>query len=224
MPDDNLASLWGGCLTRRWLIVIGVVVIAALLAFPLRAVVHQLIVVPLSYLLWLLGLLYLSLSQALWWVGVTLLVLFLLGKSLLIEIKSPRQPVTINRIERGKVESLAVAMQKSGRGIYFKWLVANRLGKLAHQILQQRENGKERSVFAPLVGEGWEPNTGLQQYLEKGLHGSFAEFPNSGYRYFIRPPKTSLDHDVNEVIEFLESQVQGVNSPQRLSRKQSGQV
>lgn len=201
-------------MTRRWLLVIGVVLIAALLAFPLRGVVHQLIVVPLSYLLWLLGLLYLALPQALWWVGVTLLVLFLLAKSLLIEIKPPRQPVIINRIDRGKVESFALAMQKSERGIYFKWLVANRLGKLAHQILQQRENGKERSVFAPLVGDGWDPATGLRHYLEKGLHGSFADFPNSGYRFFYRPPKTSLDYDVNEVIEFLESQVQGVNPSQ----------
>jgi hypothetical protein len=207
MPDDNPASLRGGCLTRRWLIVIGVVLIAALLAFPLRGVVHQLIVVPLSYLLWLLGLIYLALPQALWWVGVTLLVLFLLGKSLLIEIKTPRQPVPISRMDRGKVESLAVAMQKTKRGIYFKWLVANRLGKLAYQLLQQRENGKERSVFAPLVGEGWEPETGIRQYLEKGLHGSFADFPNSGYKYFVRPPKTSLDQDVSEVIEFLESNV-----------------
>jgi hypothetical protein len=47
-------------MTRRWLAGIGVVVIAALLAFPLRGVVHEVIVVPLSYVLWLLGLLYCS--------------------------------------------------------------------------------------------------------------------------------------------------------------------
>ena len=202
-------------MTRRWLVIVGVVVIAALLAFPLRGVVHQVIVVPVSYSLWLLGLLYLALPQQLWWIAVTLLVLFLLGKSLLIEIKTPRRPIPVSRIDRGKVESLAVAMQKSDRGIYFKWLVANRLGKLAYQILQQRENGKKRSVLAPLVGQGWEPEIGLRQYLEKGLHGSFADFPNSGYRFFVRPPKTSLDHDVREAIEFLESQVEGKNLPQR---------
>ena len=208
MSDDHIAVLWGGCVTRRWLLVMGVVMIAALLAFPLRGIVHQLIVVPLAYLLWLLGLLYLSLPQAVWWVAVTLLVLVLLGKSLLIEIKPPKRLVPIYTINRGKVESLAVAMQKSKRGIYFKWLVANRLGKLAHQILVLREHGKERSVFAPLMGEGWEPETGLRQYLEKGLHGSFADFPNTGIRYFSRPQKTSLDYNVTEVIEFLESQVE----------------
>ena len=208
MSDDHIAVLWGGCVTRRWLLVMGVVLIAALLAFPLRGIVHQLIVVPLAYLLWLLGLLYLSLPQAVWWVAVTLLVLVLLGKSLLIEIKLPKRLVPIYTFNRGKVESLAVAMQKSKRGIYFKWLVANRLGKLAHQILVLREHGRERSVFAPLMGEGWEPETGLRQYLEKGLHGSFADFPNTGIGYFSRPQKTSLDYNVTEVIEFLESQVE----------------
>ena len=202
-------------MTRRWLVVIGVGIIAALLAFPLRGVVHQLIVVPLSYLLWLLGLLYLAMPQQWWWVVVTLLVLFVLGKSLLIEIKTPKQHVPVSHVDRGKVESLALSMRKADRGIYSKWLVANRLGKLAHQILQQREIGTERSVFAPLVGQGWEPTTELQQYLEKGLHGSFTEFPNSRYIFSRRPQKTSLDHDVGDAIEFLESQVEGKNWLQR---------
>ena len=202
-------------MTRRWLVIVGVVVVAALLAFPLRGIVHHVIVVPLSYLLWLLGLLYLALPQELWWVAVTFLVFFVLSKSLLVEIKSPKRPVPVARIDRGKVEGLAAAMRKSDRGIYSKWLVANRLGKLAHQILQQRENGKERSVFAPLVGQGWETSLELQQYLEKGLHGSFTEFTNSRFRLFSPPPKTPLDHDVSEAIEFLESQVQGNNWLQR---------
>jgi len=198
----------------RWLAVIGVILIAALLAFPLRGVVHVLIVVPLAYLLWLLGLLYLSLPQEFWWIGIILLVLLILGKSLLSGIRPIRNIIPAAKRERGSVESLAASMQKSQRGIYFKWLVANRLGKLAYQILQQRENGKPRSVFAPLVGEGWESPIEIQQYLEKGLHGSFADFPNTG-RYFSPPAKSSLDHDVGEVIEFLESKVEGVNSPQR---------
>ena len=199
-------------MTRRWLVVIGVGIIAALLAFPLRGVVHQLIVVPLSYLLWLLGLLYRALPQQWWWLVVTLLVLFVLGKSLLIESKTTRKQVPVSQVDRGRVESLALSMQKADRGIYSKWLVANRLGKLAHQILQQRESGTERSLFAPLVGQGWKPTTELQQYLEKGLHGSFTEFPNRRYGLSGRPQKTALDHDVEDAIEFLESQVEGKTS------------
>ena len=194
-------------LARR-LAVVGVVVIAALLAFPLRGIVNELIVVPISYILWLLGLLYLSTHQVIWWIGVLLVVLIILGKSLLTDIKPSRKLVTPIRRARGKVESLAASLQKSNKGIYFKWLVANRLGKLAHDILVQRGNGKPRSVFAPLTGEGWKPTPEMQQYLEKGLHGSFAEFPNTGNRYFVPPSKTSLDHDVADVIEFLESRIE----------------
>jgi len=154
-----------------------------------------------------LGLLYLSLHQAFWWVAVILVVLIILGRSLLPEIKFVKKHIPLTRHERGSVEELAVAMQKSNQGIYFKWLVANRLGRLAYQILLQREHGKPRSVFAPLVGDGWESTNEVQQYLEKGLHGSFAEFPNSHWNYFAPPEKTPLDQNVTEVIEFLETKV-----------------
>ncbi len=200
---------------RRRLAVVGVIVIAALLAFPLRGIVTQLIVVPLAYVLWLLGLLYRSINQVIWWIGSLLIVLIILGKSLIPVTKPSWKTITPSRRERGKVESLAAEMQRSNKGIYFKWLVANRLGRLAYEILQQRENGKPRSVFAPLEGQAWEPTTELQQYLEKGLHGSFADFPNTGSRYFVPPVKTSLDHDVAEAVEFLELQIESNSRPMR---------
>ena len=200
---------------ERWLAAAGVVVIAALLAFPLRGVVNELIVVPVAYIFWLLGLLYLSTHQVIWWIVILLVVLFILGKSLLPELKLPRKAVTSTRQERGRVESLAASLKKSNKGIYFKWLVANRLGKLTHEILLQRGNGRPRSVFAPLTGDGLEPTPEIQQYLEKGLHGSFSEFPNTGNRYFAPPSKTSLDHDVAEVIEFLESSIESKDKPLR---------
>jgi len=193
---------------RRWLAVIGVIVGAGLLMFPLRGVVHQLVVVPLAYLLWALGILYLSLPQVLWWIGVVLIVLFMLGKSLLPDVKFIRKPAPVVRQERGDVESLAAAMQKSNKGIYFKWLVANRLGRLAQQILVQRGHGKPRSPFEPLAGDGWESAPDVQAYLEKGLHGSFAEFPNSHWNTIAPPAKTSLDHNVDQVVEFLESKME----------------
>ena len=189
----------------RRLVILGVLVIGALLAFPLRGLVNQLVVIPLAYIFWLLGLLYLSLHQAFWWVAVILVVLIILGRSLLPEIKFSKKLIPLTKHERGSVEELAVAMQKSNQGIYFKWLVANRLGRLAYQILLQREHGKTRSVFAPLAGEGWESTDEVQQYLEKGLHGSFAEFPTTRWNYFARPEKTPLDQNVAEVIEFLET-------------------
>ena len=198
---------------RRRLAILGVIVIAALLAFLLRDVVNQLILVPIAYLLWLLDLVYLSMNQSVWWIAAVFVVLVIIGQSLLPENEPVRKVISFTRRERGSVENLALAMQKSKKGIYFKWLIANRLGKLAYQILLQREHGKPRSVFAPLTSEGWEATPEVQQYLEKGLHGSFADFPNSNWNYFSPPVKTPLDHEVVEVIEFLEAKTE--NNPPR---------
>ena len=198
---------------RRGLAALGILVIAALLAFPLREAVYQMVVIPLAYLAWLLKLLYLSLSQAIWWIAVIVVVLLAVGRSLLPEIKLQRKSIIYQKAERGSVEALASALGKRSRGIYFKWLVANRLGKLAYQILLQYEHGKPRSVFAPLTTVGWDATPGVQEYLEKGLRGSFAEYPNAGWSTFAPPAKTPLDQDVKEVVEFLEVKLEG-NLPQ----------
>jgi hypothetical protein len=110
------------------------------------------------------------------------------------------------------VEGLAIWLRRAEKGIYFKWLVANRLGKLAYQMLVHRENGRPRSVFAPLLGNDWAPSKELQQYLETGLHGSFADFPSTAGR-FTTPQHTPLDLNVLEAVDFLESQVESERAP-----------
>ena len=56
------------------LALLGMLVIAGLLAFPLRDVVEQLIVLPAAYLIWLLGLLYRAVDQRIWWIARYVLI------------------------------------------------------------------------------------------------------------------------------------------------------
>jgi hypothetical protein len=137
--------------------------------------------------------------------------LFVIGRSLLPELEAGRKSIAYKKVERGSVEALSTALAKRDRGIYFKWLVANRLGKLAYQILTQHEQGQPRSVFAPLTAAGWDAPPEVQEYLEKGLRGSFAEFPSASWKTFAAPVKTPLDQDVRQVIEFLESKTELVH-------------
>jgi len=197
---------------QRWFAMAGVIVIAAVLAFPLRGVVNQLILVPLAYLLWFLKLVYLSMNQVIWWFAAVFVVLLILGQSLLPDLKPVKKMIPFAKHERGNIETLALALDKSKKGIYFKWLIANRLGRLAYEILLQREHGKPRSVFAPLTSEGWEAAPEVQEYLETGLHGSFADFPNTHWNSFVPPEKTALDHDVADVVKFLESKTENRHS------------
>lgn len=197
--------------TQRRLILLGALVIAAILAFPLREAIYRMVVIPAAFVAWNLNLVYHSYSQVIWWLAVVLIVLFMIAFSL-VPRGTPRSRVTEKRKPaQGPVEGLAVSLDKAERGMYFKWVVANRLGKLAYQILLHRESGRPRSVFTPLVGADWQPSKDLQTYLETGLHGSFADFPNVK-RPLSAPPKTPLDLDVAEAVDFLESQVENGRS------------
>jgi hypothetical protein len=200
--------------TKRLLVLFGALIVAGLLAFPLRQMIYQSIVVPAAFIAWSLSLLYRSLPQGIWWTAIVVIVLFMLLFSLIPQPKLRHRSEPKRKPPLGQVEDLAASLGKAERGIYFKWLVANRLGKLAYQMLLHRESGRPRSIFAPLVGAEWTPGEELQTYLETGLHGSFADYPHVN-RPFGTPQKTPLDFDVAEAVEFLESQVENVHSPQR---------
>jgi hypothetical protein len=193
--------------TKRLLVLIGAFIVAGLSAFPLRQMIYESVVVPAAFIAWNLNLLYRSFSQGLWWAAIFIIVLFMLLLSLMPQAEFRHQTEAKRKPPVGQVEDLATSLGKAERGIYFKWLIANRLGKLAYQILLQRESGRPRSVFAPLVGMDWEPRKELQTYLETGLHGSFADYPQ-GKHPFGTPQKTPLDLGIAEAIEFLESQVE----------------
>lgn len=192
---------------RRALIILGIVGVSLLLAFPLRDAVYQMIIVPVAYVFWMLGLAYRSVPQVLWWAGVSVIVIIILLRGLMpLPRVKKRKPVEADAI-MGQVETLSALLTKTERGNYTKWLVANRLGKIAHQTLAQRETGKERFLYDPLSGPDWTPNDDVQSYLVAGLHGSFTDFPQKR-RFFLPPLQTILDHDLKEVVQYLESQVE----------------
>lgn len=192
----------------RWrnLIWIGIFAIALLIAFPLRDAVYEAVIIPAAYVWWMLGLLYRSVDQSIWWFLALFLVLVALSRSLLPLGRFRERMRLKPRPVVGQVEALSVWVKRTERGIYFKWLIANRLGKVAHEVLTMRRGGKTRSFFDPLTGPDWAPEENVQAYLESGLKGSFADYPQ-GRRFFSKPEPTPLDQDMVEVIEFLEEQV-----------------
>lgn len=187
----------------QWLIV-GAVLIAVLIAFPLRTIVYKIIVVPIAYLIWGIYLLYRLTPQVIWWILLFLLIVISLGNSLIPENYIVHKVPLKLKSPQGPVEALAMWMKKSRGGVYFKWLIANRLGKLAYQMLVQSEAHHIRSVFEPLVSAEWNPPKPVQDYLEAGLHGSFADFPQAPSLWAKSTP-TPLDHNIADAVQALES-------------------
>jgi hypothetical protein len=164
------------------------------------------LVIPIAYLLWALGLFYHSLPQVIWWFLLALLILYMFARSILPEIKIPRKRKQYIYPPKGQVEQLSDWMYKSETGVYNRWLVANRLGRLAYHILVQRDSGRPRSLFAPLDAPDWNASQPLTGYLQAGLQGSFADYPSQN-NPFIPHERTPLDHDIGDAVEFLETKI-----------------
>jgi len=207
MPDGHPALLRGSSVTRRrWFTLGGVIIIAVIMAFPLQDMIRKTVIVPLAYLWWALGVLYQSFPQIVVWILLIILISFMLLGSLSTDRKrTPREELKV-KPSLGQVEGLAEGLGKMRRGTYYKWQIANRLSRLARDFLILRGERADTKDRGPLTGHDWHPSQPVDAYLDTGLRGSFADFPNSRW-WFTRPQPTPLDIDVNEVVEFLEGQI-----------------
>ena len=196
-----------GTRPARRLTLIAALLLAALLAFALRDVIERTVILPLAYVWWLLGLYYQAVPEILLWTALLVLILFMLADSLLPEgglIFSNSKPNAESAT--GPIEDLAAWMRKAPGGIYYKWLIANRLGKIARELLAQRDGRSVGRSFGPLSGRDWNPNDEMAAYLESGLNGSFAEYPRPRWPW-LAPEPTPLDLSPEEAVAYLESQI-----------------
>lgn len=189
---------------RRWLVILsgtGIVIIS----FFLRGVILRTVILPLAYLWWVLTLYYRAVPQLIVW-GLLIALVFV---SALRNI-SPKNPFRRSekkkqKLTKGPIEEFSHMLQKAPGGIYYKWLIANRLGNVARELLNQREGRRSRG-FSRLTGRDWQPPNAVSAYLESGLNGSFADFPQSSL--WARRESTPLDVDANQVIEYLEYEME----------------
>ena len=86
----------------------------------------------------------------------------------------------------GEVETLAGWIARARRGNYFKWQLANRLGRVA-QRLEELSGGPAGDLAVP---------NAVQAYLSAGIGRSFVDFPNS-HRPFHRLINPYFNRQIN---------------------------
>jgi hypothetical protein len=109
---------------------IALLALALFLAFPLQNIIRRVLIEPLIYFMWTIGIVYRSVPQ--FWVWVILLgVIFFILLSPFLEDR-PRWRRKGEKLPPapGPIENLAETLKASPKGVYFKWEVANRLGKI----------------------------------------------------------------------------------------------
>jgi len=188
-------------MTRRKQIAILVVlvILAAIVAFPMRSIVYYYILAPLSFIWFYLVYYYHVIPQQFYWIILILAAAYIaLGGLLENPFKRERLQL-IRTSQKGPVDGLAARIKDSRRGVYSRWRVARALGILAVEILELR--GSKSGRVKELKGKDWNPPPGVQEYLEAGLNNSFADFPLSR-------KKTPFSIDVEKVVTYLESQLE----------------
>jgi hypothetical protein len=171
-------------------------ILAALLAFPLRGLVFNYFIAPLSIIWFYLVYYYHVIPQQFYWFFILLAAAYLALGSFLENPLKRRREILFRKKERGQVESFARWIKDSRHGVYSRWRVARALGLMASGILEIR--GGRSGRVRTLKGKDWNPPPGVQDYLETGLNGSFADYPLSARN-------TPFEVDVEKVVAYLES-------------------
>jgi len=194
-------------MNRRVVLALVVIVIAAALAYAMRETIERTVIQPLLYFWWVLGIYYESFPQALAWIILVIVILMIEIGSFSVEISASDGKRGLRKSVQGPVELLAGWFQRAPGGLYFKWLLAQRLGKLSRELIAFNARQAAPSAHEALKGPGWNPPEEVAAYLESGLNGSFADYPRPRWP-FQRPRPTPLDLDPETAINYIESNLE----------------
>ena len=187
---------------RRQILLIGAaVIIAGIMAFPLRDLVNDMVISPLTYLIWLGGFYYQAIPKIVVWTILLVIVLSIFAGGFAGTWQRGERSKEKKKPKMGQIETLAGWISQPGRGSYFKWRVARLLGEAACHLLGLPEHSNRLNW-----GGRPEPSQDVRDYLQASLNTTFADYPlPSPFRG--RKP-TPFDLNLEEVITFLESQLE----------------
>jgi hypothetical protein len=171
------------------------IALSAVVAFAARDLVYAILVLPLSYLAWLLGILFRAVPQLIWWTAVVVTIALVLGWQLVPEIRPAARCQTRTLKVVGDVGLAARWLRRSRRSTYFRWQLAHRLANVSRKLIELGGRGSDAGP----------PNARVEAYMAAGMNNSFVDFPPPRHP-LARPRVTPLDADPGEVVDYLESQ------------------
>ncbi len=191
---------------RRWIIFVGFLLLAAILTPAVQRATHTLFLEPLAYYWWGMKQVIRVVPESLYWLFLIASFGFLgfvfWARDILLNRPKDEKPIA----QRGPVAYLAGNIVQSERSNYFKWVIANRLAKIALLIMNEdSENGRKN--FPGFLEPAQKTESDIQVYLENGLNNSFMDYRKKG-KWFTGNTDTPFDVDVYNVIDYLESQME----------------
>ncbi len=202
---------------RKRLLLIGLVVLLAVpLALILRDFAREMVVMPFLYTIWLGRLVIQSIPQSLIWALFCMLAMLITLRSLAGRERPLQQAPGVEMGYPGQVRTWARRIYLAARGDYSGWRLAQYLERLILEVLAYRERLSTDQVKRRLAlpGEELDVPPEVQAYLQTRpmppSSGPVGPFPLSKllYRLRLHAKPSSLDADLERVIEFLEGQLE----------------
>lgn len=189
------------------------VLLVAVLMAALRDFVREVVVVPLSYLLWFVELILKSIPQFVSWALLLAIVMLLVIRSLRAEPQPAPKPRAVGARSAGTVEAWLRRIRLRARGQYSRERFAQHLGSLVLTVLAYRERLTPRDIQRRLENGDLAIPPEIRAYLEAEMRPALPRRVGLTTRLMRRlgldaAHTSALDRDLEEVVQFLEDQLE----------------
>lgn len=187
----------------------GLILGTALLAFFVQDFVRELLLYPLVYMYWSLRLVYEAVPGVIWW-GLAILILVLLAvKSLSWRGERAQALERLDAHLLSRPQSWMQQIKKTRHGDYFKWQLAREISQLALSSIANQERLTLEQAQKRLVANQLDLPPKIQAYLEAGtLSRSYGQYTQLESQLRIPGTHSPLDLDLLDIVSFLESRLE----------------
>lgn len=173
-------------------------ILISILLYPVRRAVAGAVMSFSSYLVWTVNVMGVVIPQQILWAFLLILILYIaIGSFYGKRYREEKSPENQSPVI-GAVEAMAGYIEERHRGIYFKWQIANLLGKIQQTIQESASRGTSSRI--PL------PSDSVQAFLDAGVNTSYADYAPDGF--VLKNNSTPLDIELEQVVAYLEEQME----------------
>jgi len=215
MNQDTAENTRANLIKRFWWMPLVGVPLAVLLMFSLRNFVREMFALPLSYAIWLIGILMQTIPQVWLWTGLVVIALIWALRSLDRERRpAPAAPGKSTYPARGGIDVWADRINMLLTGKYSRHRFGYFIGKLILDVLSHEERVNFRDIERRLERGEIDAPPVVRDYLLSRLRSSLTEAkPNllTRFKRFFRlekPPTGQLNAELETIVTFLENQLE----------------
>lgn len=215
MNQDTAENTRTDLIKRFWWAPLVGVPLAVLLMLGLRNFVRETFALPLSYTIWLIGIIAQTIPQVWLWTGLVVIALILAMRSLDRESRpAPAAPGKSSYPARGGIDVWADRINMLLKGKYSRHRFGYFIGKLILDVLSHEERVNFRDIERRIEQGELDAPPAVREYLLSRLRSSVNEAKPSlltRLKRFLKlekPPTGQLTAELETLVKFLENQLE----------------